>query len=105
VSAVVTTSTPRWSALLALCSTLAVGGAAAGLVAASGLEAGAAAAPVTDSGLSPEDAAFAAQADPDDRARFLLQKQMQQRAESAALVSQVAELRHQTAMEVINSIR
>jgi hypothetical protein len=30
---------------------------------------------------------------------------MQQRAELAALVSHVAELRHQTAMDVINSIR
>jgi hypothetical protein len=100
-----TTSTARRSARLAVCSALVVGGAAAGLVAASGLGAGAAAAPIVDSGLSPEEAAVAAQLDPDDRARFLLQKRLQQRAELASLVSQIAELRHQTAMDVINSIR
>ena len=100
-----TTSTARRLARLALCSALVVGGAAAGLVATSGLEAGAAAAPSVDSGLSPEEAAIAGQLDPADRARFLLQKRMQQRAEVAALVSQIAELRHQTAMSVINSIR
>ena len=100
-----TTSPVRRQARLALCSALVVGGAAVGLVAVSGVQPGAAAAPIGGSQLSPEEAAIAAQLDPDDRARFLLQKQMQQRAELAALVSQVAELRHQTAMDVINSIR
>ena len=100
-----TTSPPRRLARLALCSALVVGGAAAELVATSGLEEGAAAAPTVGSGLSPEEAALIAQLDPDDRARFLLQKQMQQRAEVATLVSQITELRHQTAMDVINSIR
>ena len=100
-----TTSTARRSARLALCSALVVGGAAAGLVAASGLEAGAVAAPITDSGLSPEEAAVVAQLDPDDRARFLLQKRLQQRAEIASLLAQLQQLRHETAMSVINSIR
>ena len=99
-----TTSPVRRLARLALCSALVVGGAAVGLVAVSGVQPGAAAAPI-GAQLSPEEAAIAAQLDPDDRARFLLQKQVQQRAELAALVSQIAELRHQTAMDVVNSIR
>ena len=41
----------------------------------------------------------------DDRARFLLQRKMEERAELARLVSQVQELRHQTALDVINNIR
>ena len=43
--------------------------------------------------------------DPKDRARYLLQKRMQDRAESFALWSELQALRHQTAMSVINNIR
>ena len=100
-----TTSTARRSARLALCSALVVGGAAAGLVAASCLEAGAAAAPIVGSELSPEEDALVALLDPDDRARFLLQKRIQQQAETASLLAQVQQLRHETAMSVINNIR
>jgi hypothetical protein len=100
-----TTSTPRRSARLALCSALVVGAVAAGLVAASGLGDGAAAAPIVDSGLSPEESAVAAQLDPEDRARFLLQKRMQQQAEIASLLAQIQQLRHQTAMNTINAVR
>jgi hypothetical protein len=99
-----TTSTARRSARLALCSALVVGGAAAGLVAASGLEAGTAAAPA----LTPAEQALAAQLqaeDPDAANRFLLQKELQERAELAGLLSQIQQLRHDTAMSVINSIR
>ena len=99
-----TTSTHRRSARLVLSSALVVGGVAAGLVAASGLEAGAAAAPA----LTPAEQVLLAQLqaeDPDAAHRFLLQKNLQERAELAALLSQVQQLRHETAMSVINSIR
>ena len=99
-----TTSPVRRSARLALCSALVVGGAAVGLVAVSGVQPGAAAAPI-GAQLSPEEAAVVAQLDPDDRARFLLQKRLQQRAEIASLLQQLQQLRHETAMSVINSIR
>ena len=99
-----TTSPVRRQARLALCSALVVGGAAVGLVAVSGVQPGAAAAPI-GAQLSPEEAAIAAQLDPDDRARFLLQKRIQQQAETASLLAQVQQLRHETAMDVINSIR
>jgi hypothetical protein len=68
-----TTSTARRSARLALCSALVVGGAAAGLVAASGLETRTAAA----AALTPAEQALAAQLqaeDPDAANRFLLQE-------------------------------
>jgi len=97
-----TTSTPRRSARLALCSALVVGGVAAGLVGASSE---AVAAPTVGADLSPEETAMLGALDPEDRARYLLQKRMQEQAEVAALVSQIAELRHQTAMDVINAIR
>jgi hypothetical protein len=90
---------------LALCAALVLGGLAAGLVAASALEPGAAAAPAEAPVLSPEEVQMAAYMDPDDRALFLLQRKMEERAELARLVSQVQELRHQTALDVINNIR
>lgn len=99
------THVPRRLVRLALCSTLVVGGAAAGLVGASGLGAGAAAAPIVGSELSPEEAALVALLDPDDRARFLLQKRIQQKSEMASLVAQLQQLRDETAMSVINNIR
>ncbi len=43
--------------------------------------------------------------DPKDRARYLLQKRIQEKAEMAVLLSQLQSLRHQTAMSVINNIR
>jgi hypothetical protein len=99
-----TTSTARRSVRLALCSALVVGGAAAGLVAASGLETGAAAAPAPP----PAEQALAAQLqaeNPDAANRFLLQEDLRERAELAGLLSQIQQLRHDTAMSVVNSIR
>ena len=43
--------------------------------------------------------------DPKDRARYLLQKRISEKAEMAVLLSQLQSLRHQTAMSVINNIR
>jgi hypothetical protein len=43
--------------------------------------------------------------DPKDRARYLLQKRIQEKAEMAVLLSQLQALRHQTAMSIINNIR
>ncbi|HZH03105.1 MAG TPA: hypothetical protein VEY30_04915 [Myxococcaceae bacterium] len=43
--------------------------------------------------------------DPKDRARYLLQKRVQEKAEMAVLLSQLQALRHQTAMSMINNIR
>ena len=44
-------------------------------------------------------------ADPEDRARYLLQRRVQEKAEMAVLLSQLQALRHQTAMTLINDIR
>jgi hypothetical protein len=55
--------------------------------------------------LSPEEKAMIALMDPKDRARYLLQKKMQEKAEMAALLSQLQGLRHQAAMQTINNIR
>jgi hypothetical protein len=46
-----------------------------------------------------------AQMDAKDRARYLLQKRIQEKAEMAVLLSQLQSLRHQTAMSIINNIR
>ena len=100
-----TTSTAGRTARLALCSAFVVGGVAAGLVATSGVEPGAAAAPVVGEELTPEEAALVGQLDPRDRARFLLQKRIQEQAEIASLLSQVHQLRHDTAISVVNGIR
>ena len=43
--------------------------------------------------------------DPKDRARYLLQKRIHEKAEMAVLLSQLQALRHQTAMSIINNIR
>jgi hypothetical protein len=43
--------------------------------------------------------------DPKDRARYLLQKRMQEVSETAALLGSIAGVRHATAMQVINNIR
>ncbi|WP_229070293.1 WD40 repeat domain-containing protein [Actinoplanes sp. DH11] len=43
--------------------------------------------------------------DAKDRARYLLQKRIQEKAEMAELLSQLQTIRHQTAMSVINNIR
>jgi hypothetical protein len=43
--------------------------------------------------------------DPKDRARYLLQKRIQEKAEMAVLLSRLQTIRHQTAMSVINNIR
>jgi tetratricopeptide (TPR) repeat protein len=43
--------------------------------------------------------------DPADRARYLLQKRIQEKAEMKVLLSRLQSLRHQSAMSVINNIR
>jgi hypothetical protein len=55
--------------------------------------------------LSAEESALVAQMDPADRARYLLQRQLAERAELAALSSRLIELRHDEAMSVIRNIR
>jgi hypothetical protein len=52
--------------------------------------------------LTDDDRALIQLMDPKDRARYLLQKRIQEKAEMAGLLSQ---LRHQTAMSIINNIR
>lgn len=94
---------------VALCSTLLIG-SVGGVVAASFLEPGAAAAVPAPSRsddpiLTPEEEALAALMSPEDAARYRLQKSVQQQAELAALLAQTQRLRHDTAMSVINAIR
>jgi hypothetical protein len=55
--------------------------------------------------LTPEEKAMLAMMDPKDRARYLLQKKMQEKAEMAALCSNLQGLRHQCAMTTIGNIR
>jgi hypothetical protein len=43
--------------------------------------------------------------DPNDRARYLLQKRIQEKSEMSILLSQLQSLRHQTSISVINNIR
>ncbi len=43
--------------------------------------------------------------DPKDRARYMLQKKIQEKAQMAALLSRLQSLRHQTAMQVIQNIK
>jgi hypothetical protein len=90
-------------ARLVLCSTLVVGGVAAGLVAASTLDRGAAAASTIGTDLSPDEQALVPLMSPNDRARYLLQKRIQDEAAIASFLSQVQ--RHETVMDVINNIR
>ena len=54
--------------------------------------------------LSPDEQAMLAQMDPKDRARYLLEKRLQEKATSDALSPQEQESRHAEAMQVINSI-
>ena len=46
-----------------------------------------------------------ASADTSDQERLVLQERLQRQAEMAALLSEVARVRHETAMSVINNIR
>ena len=55
--------------------------------------------------LTSDERAMIQAMDPKDRARYLLQKRIQEQAEMAVLLSQLQSLRHQTAMSVINNIR
>jgi tetratricopeptide (TPR) repeat protein len=56
-------------------------------------------------GLTQDERAMLNAMDPKDRARYLLQRRINEKAEMAELLSQLQELRHQTAMSVINNIR
>lgn len=58
-----------------------------------------------DTPLTPEERALLAQLDSSDQKRFLLQQGIQEKAELAALLSDLARLRHETAMSIINNIR
>ncbi len=55
--------------------------------------------------LSDEEMAMLVPMDPKDRARYLLQKRIQDKAEMRALLWQLESLRRQTAMSVISNIR
>lgn len=58
-----------------------------------------------ETSLTAEERALLAQMDPSDRARFVLQKRIQQNSERAALLSELAKLRHETAISIISNIR
>ena len=55
--------------------------------------------------LSSDEKAMLALMSPSDRARYVLQERIQERAETAALLSQLQSLRHDTAMSAIDNIR
>jgi hypothetical protein len=55
--------------------------------------------------LSPEEQQMVSLMDPDDRARYILQKRMSDRAQMAALLADIQAKRHEAAMSVINNIR
>lgn len=55
--------------------------------------------------LTDEEKAMVNLMEPKDRARYLLQKRIQEKAEMPVLISQLKSLRHQTAMSVISNIR
>jgi hypothetical protein len=55
--------------------------------------------------LSPEEQQLVSVMDPEDRARYLLQKRMADEARMAALLAEVLAERHETAMSVIDNIR
>ena len=59
----------------------------------------------TESTLTDDERQMIQLKDPKDRARYVLQKRIQEKAEMAVLLSQLQALRHQTAMSVINNIR
>ncbi len=54
---------------------------------------------------SSDEKAMLALMSPSDRARYVLQERIQERAEMAALLSQLQSLRHDTAMSAIDNIR
>jgi hypothetical protein len=60
---------------------------------------------VIGAGLTDDERAMIELMDPKDRARYLLQRRIQEKAETATLLSQIQSLRHQTAMSIINNIR
>ena len=74
----------------------------AGVVIGLSVSAGPAAAGET---LSSDEKAMLALMSPSDRARYVLQERIQERAEMAALLSQLQSLRHETAMSAIDNIR
>jgi hypothetical protein len=74
----------------------------AGVVVGLSVSAGPAAAGET---LSSDEKAMLALMSPSDRARYVLQERIQERAETAALLSQLQSLRHDTAMSAIDNIR
>jgi hypothetical protein len=53
----------------------------------------------------PDKLQMAASLDPEDRARYLLQRKIEEQTELAAGLSQLQELRHQTATDIIDNIR
>jgi hypothetical protein len=55
--------------------------------------------------LSPEEQQLLALMDPADRARYLLQKRIAEKAETAALLADLQAKRHDTAKSVIDNIR
>jgi hypothetical protein len=55
--------------------------------------------------LSSDEKAMLALMSPSDRARYVLQERIQERAEMAALLSQLQSLRHETAISAIDNIR
>lgn len=55
--------------------------------------------------LTDDERAMIQQMDPKDRARYLLQKRIDEKAETSVLLSQLQSVRHQQAMSVINDIR
>ena len=55
--------------------------------------------------LTDEERALLAQVDPSDQQRFELQERIQENAELAALLSELAKQRHETAKSIIDNIR
>jgi hypothetical protein len=60
---------------------------------------------VTTPDLTAEEQHLLSLMDPDDRARFLLQKRLQEKAEQAALLAELQAQRHEAALSVIDNIR
>ena len=61
--------------------------------------------PASAEPLSADEQAMIALMSPPDRARYLLQKQIQEKAELAAQVSRLQSLRHDAAKSLIDNIR
>lgn len=75
-----------------------VAGAAVGLAVLAGPAA-------ADGTLSNDEEAMLALMDPSDRARYVLQARIQEKAEMAALLTQLQSHRHEAALSVINNLR